>query len=211
MYTIIAIIIFLIFIALGYHHGFLRRVLSLISVFVAGIIAWFLSSKFHAILPIFPKEENPFSASPLESLTYKYLDQILWFVVIFLFISIALIFLKVIFKKVNKVPLIGGLNRLLGAVLGFIEAFLIIGIACTFLKLPIVDQRYEILNSPVVKQVDHINTTIFFRGDFMDELDTLNKMINGVQISVDEKEALINKGVDLGISRSSLEEFLEKY
>ncbi|MBC3888465.1 hypothetical protein GH810_09110 [Acetobacterium paludosum] len=72
-----------------------------------------------------------------ESLTHGIAQSISFLIIVFA-VSIIVWMLQIVFKGVSKIPIIGGINRLLGLLIGLILAFCLIGVVlwvCTVLNV----------------------------------------------------------------------------
>ena len=86
------------------------------------------------------------------------------FLIIFLLAMLIVRALVKLTRSVNRVPVVGGINRLLGGVLGAAEAFLLcylIGIAATVL-ISFSENRWGWLNTAVVQKTYLLNWFIQF-------------------------------------------------
>ena len=86
------------------------------------------------------------------------------FLIIFLLAMLILRALVKLTRSVNRVPVVGGINRLLGGVLGAAEAFLLcylIGMAATVL-ISFSENRWGWLNTAVVQKTYLLNWFIQF-------------------------------------------------
>lgn len=86
------------------------------------------------------------NAVQTDNLTHQIADDIikpavlvpmrtLIFAAIFVIIVIAVNLLAKLFKAVNEIPVIGGINKLLGAVAGFVQAAIVIFLVCIFVQV----------------------------------------------------------------------------
>lgn len=62
-------------------------------------------------------------------------SQAVVFILLFIVFIIALGFISKLFKKVNKIPLIGKVNEILGGILGIIKAVIVVFVVCTVLYI----------------------------------------------------------------------------
>ena len=87
------------------------------------------------------------------------------FLIIFLLAMLIVRALAKLTRNVNRVPVVGGVNRVLGGVLGAAEAFLLcylLGMAVTVL-ITISENRWGWLNTAVVQQSTLLNWFVQFK------------------------------------------------
>ena len=102
----------------GYRDGFLLKLLSILSFFVCGFLAWWASSYVGSFIHLYPKHALPLQDTPLEAVLYDNLNRLLIFVILFVLLQLAVLIVKPFTKAANHVPVVSGINRLLGAALG---------------------------------------------------------------------------------------------
>ncbi len=128
-YVIITITI--VFVVKGLFSGFISQLFSLLSVFLAVIVAYFFhNDATHFITDIIP-----------EYAEYQFASFIILFILVFL----VTMLIGKLFTKVTKVLSLGVLNRLLGGLMGFLTS-IICYIAVTYLYDSIIS-AFEISES----------------------------------------------------------------
>ena len=121
MYYIALVIILLIFIwriAAGFRRGMVQELIALIAVAVAGFCIVLILGAIGSYM-------NKEIAKVIEIAAVLFVVCLVYRLVHVLFTSLELI---------SKLPIIKGLDKLLGAGLGFIEAAVIVGVLVYFLK-----------------------------------------------------------------------------
>lgn len=85
------------------------------------------------------------------------------FAAIFVIIVIAVNLLAKLFKAVNEIPIIGGINRLFGAVAGFVQAAVVIFLVCIFVQVIVSITGNEIifLNTMTIDET-HVFKYIYY-------------------------------------------------
>lgn len=90
------------------------------------------------------------------------------FVIIFVIIAVAINLLSKLFKKVNDIPVIGGINKLFGAAAGFVQGAIVIFLVCIFVQVIISLTGNEIIFMNIMT----IDKTYIFKHiyyfDFLD-------------------------------------------
>lgn len=173
LYINIAIVlIYIFFIVIGYIKGFLFELVSLAYTFLSGVIAWLLSPVFAGIYPLIKIEE---SSAQIELLNkFINIDNVLntaiYFVIIFLVLKLFYVVLAFVLKGINKIPVIGKFNQILGAIAGIINATLISLVLSILLTLPIIKNGQEVKDKTIFKYIDVLTNKV------------LNSAINNMDI-----------------------------
>lgn len=151
---------FLILLYSGYKKGFLYKVISLLSFFFMGILAWWLSSLFQHTYDVFPKSYTLFQGTFLEEMVYDSLNRFTWFLCIFIIGQIALLCIRPFLKVVNELPVISLMNRYAGMALGAIQGICACFIIYMICQLPFFPNATTVANEsllrysePVVQQL----------------------------------------------------------
>lgn len=125
IFDIVLIAIVILAVVLAAKKGFASSLLETLSVLISG----FASYTFSTPVSVFVCEN--FFAENLNSLTYI-VARILVFVILFIVFSILLkIVSKLLSALLDKIPLVGTANSVLGGALGLIKAIIIVYVICT--------------------------------------------------------------------------------
>lgn len=156
LYIDIAIaIVYLIFIIIGYCKGFLYEILSILYTIGSILLSWFLSPVFASLYPIL----NIDNLNKETELISKFFDisslanSLIYFVLIFLVLKLIYILLTFIVKGINKLPVLGKFNKILGAFAGIINATIITIMISLLLSLPMIKNANEVKNGTVFKYI----------------------------------------------------------
>lgn len=67
------------------------------------------------------------------------------FMILFVIILVVLNFLAKLMKGINRIPLIGGINKLLGAAAGFVQGAIVVFLVCIFVQVVIALSNNELI------------------------------------------------------------------
>ena len=140
------ILVYLLFIIIGYKKGFLFELVSLIYSVLSCLIAWFVSPVLASTYPIVKLAELQSDTDLISKLINldAISNTIIYFVIVFLVLKLVYLLLAFILKGINKVPVIGKFNKLLGGLAGIINATIVVLILSTLLNLPIFENGNQI-------------------------------------------------------------------
>ena len=155
--------VYLLMIFLGYKKGFLSELLSLCYAAASLFFAWLASPVFADLFPLFDigkvseKYELIDKLIDLNSL----LNTAAYFLIVFLVLKLAYLFISLVVRSVNKIPVIGGFNRLLEAVLGFFNATLIVLALSMLLSTPLVSNGAAVRENTILKYISRYSDEAF--------------------------------------------------
>lgn len=148
---------FICFIIVGYSKGFVYEVLSLLYTAITIVASWFLAPIFASMYPLV-KLENLNTQAELLSRFINLdviLNTVIYFVLIFIIFKILYILLSLIFKGMNKLPVLGTINKILGAVIGILNATIVTIFLSLLLTMPIFKNGNEIKNNTIFKYINN--------------------------------------------------------
>lgn len=165
--NIAIIIIYLVFILIGYLRGLLYEVVSILYSALALYVSWIISPVLANLYPILSLKNiyeddvvtNLFNFDPI-------LNTIIYFVIVFIVLKIFYIIISLILKGFNKLPIIGKVNKILGAIFGIVNGTIVTLILSMFFTLPIFKNGDEVVEKTLFKFVkSYSNIAINFIVD----------------------------------------------
>ena len=160
------------------------------TVFVCGFLAWWASSYVGSFIHLYPKHALPLQDTPLEAVLYDNLNRLLIFVILFVLLQLAVLVIKPFTKAANHVPVVSGINRLLGAALGALQAVLLMVLAAMVCRLPFWKTGNEIASASLLRYSDGMMDALtFYAREPLQELSRLTSALDEKQtLSTAEKE-----------------------
>ena len=188
--------IVLAFIIIGYKKGLLFEIVSLIYTAVSILASWFLAPVFAGLYPLIKLEKLTSDIEIINNFINleTILNTIVYFIIIFLVLKIFYILLALILKGFNKVPVIGGLNRILGAIVGAVNSLIVIFMLLMLLSTPIVKNGQEVKDNTLFKYLDTYSNKV------------LNYIVNNVDLNHIKQEF---KDFDVDSARDQFKRWLE--
>ena len=153
---ILVVLLFIIFIFVGYKKGFLYELFSLIYTLASTIASWFLAPVFASLYPLIKLKNLTNDQMIIANFVNLevILNTIAYFVIIFLVLKICYIVLSLLFKSINKVPIVGGFNRILGALMGIVNAAIITLFISMILSMPLIENGDEVKKNTVFAYIN---------------------------------------------------------
>ena len=153
-FSAFVVIFFILKAAQGYNTGILRRLIGLVGSIISYWIAWILCGVFAKYINIISVKSLGLSGTPFEAIAKTYVNQIAWFILLFLVLRILFFVVDRIAKGVHKVPGLHAVSALLGAVFGVLEAFVWMVVITVLLHTPLFKNGSYIVENSLIKQVN---------------------------------------------------------
>ncbi|NBK97143.1 MAG: CvpA family protein [Erysipelotrichia bacterium] len=174
----------------GYKDGFVMKLCELLSTMLCVLLAWFLSGKLSGSVALFPKDYSLFGETILNSPIYQIMNRFFLFLLLFIIARIVIIFIRPIFRSINWVPFVGGVNKLLGSILGFWQGFVILIVITFVFSSPL------FANGDVVLKNSHLSIVKDVYRSVMIAFDDQFERIESVQKIVTPSSQLLDSDVE---------------
>ena len=159
--NILLIIVVLLSIKTGYKNGLVLSIINLFGWLFALGVAWWLYPLLSGAFTIIPISLLG-SDNVMSFVLQVYLNQIVWFLIVFFIIKIlTTTIIKPIVKIIGKIPLVKEINGILGAVFGVIIALFYSIIACFILSMPIISNGEQIIDESLLRYTGDVSDKVF--------------------------------------------------
>lgn len=159
-FSAFVVIFFVLKAAQGYNTGILRRLIGLVGSIISYWIAWILCGVFAKYINIISVKSLGLSGTPFEAVAKTYVNQIAWFILLFLVLRILFFMVDRIAKGVHKVPGLHAVSALLGAAFGVLEAFVWMVVITVLLHTPLFKNGSYIVDNSLIKQVNQVTEMV---------------------------------------------------
>ena len=159
-FSAFVVIFFVLKAAQGYNTGILRRLIGLVGSIISYWIAWILCGVFAKYINIISVKSLGLSGTPFEAVAKTYVNQIAWFILLFLVLRILFFMVDRIAKGVHKVPGLHAVSALLGAAFGVLEAFVWMVVITVLLHTPLFKNGSYIVENSLIKQVNQVTEMV---------------------------------------------------
>lgn len=159
-FSAFVVIFFILKATQGYNTGILRRLIGLVGSIISYWIAWILCGVFAKYINIISVKSLGLSGTPFEAIAKTYVNQIAWFILLFLVLRILFFVVDRIAKGVHKVPGLHAVSALLGAAFGVLEAFVWMVVITVLLHTPLFKNGSYIVENSLIKQVNQVTEMV---------------------------------------------------
>lgn len=159
-FSAFVVLFFVLKAAQGYNTGILRRLIGLVGSIISYWIAWILCGVFAKYINIISAKSLGLSGTPFEAIAKTYVNQIAWFILLFLVLRILFFVVDRIAKGVHKVPGLHAVSALLGAAFGVLEAFVWMVVITVLLHTPLFKNGSYIVENSLIKQVNQVTEMV---------------------------------------------------
>lgn len=168
----------------GYRDGFVLKVLELVSLFLCIPVAWFIAglveSKISLVSNIIDTQTS------IDVSINGMINKVVLFFIIFFILRILIMLLRPIFRKVNWVPLVGFVNKWVGALLGFFQAFIVLAILSFLLSTPLFANGKEVLEATGLGYVKQFTIDMVTSPNDRNLFSTIQKWSDDTEVLVEE-------------------------
>lgn len=172
------IAVLLLFAYSGYRQGFLLKLFGILGFAVCGLLAWLLSSPLAKLLRLFPQDMTPMAETIAGPLFYEAINRVIVFLVLFVLLAVAVLFLKPILKGLGKLPIIQEVNTLLGAGVGALQGLVLVMIVSFVFSTPLFANGTKVIEESFLKPANAVGEAcLFFANDHMEELKSIQKIV----------------------------------
>ncbi len=210
----IAIILILIAgVGFGVMQGFLIQLLNLLSLLVALLAAYLYAPVLAKNILIYNFAAEYIDNTALSDVVNYNLNQFIWFVIIFIIVSILLSFLKIIINRVGKLPVLKHFNRFLGGVFGAIKSILILVFASFLLSTPLFLNGVEFKDKTLLRVLDNITEQGFsIVGSYFDNSELVQELINNPAFVIENRrEDVENWLISNGYTDTEAKDILDSF
>lgn len=184
----------------GYRNGFLLKIASLCGIIVLGILSWSIAPMISEVIHLFPKSLLSFTDNSIDLLFYNQMNTFLIFLVLWVLMNLLILLIKPILKFFNVVPIISGMNRLIGSIFGAFEGIVLLLIAILFLQTPFISNGQQLIEQSYLKELEpYSSMVVFFASESFEQIKTLQQIQIEDAITMEDvmkiKEWLLNQGI----------------
>lgn len=190
-YTNILLIVWLLlFFVLGYSKGFFRQIVSLFGSVVAIFVAIRFSSVLEKFFPIWPKSLAPLQDTLMADIVYHYINQLFWFILLFIVANIIFRILEKMLDGVHNVPVLKQVSQILGGLLGLFSGLIWVLVITTLLSMPIFKNGNQVIENSYLSLIRNSVDAGFELIGVNSYRDTVNQIYTTIQ-SLDDKDQKI--------------------
>lgn len=206
----ILILLFVVVLYRGYKEGMMLQVVNLVNTFVAGVVAWLFSDVFANMYQFMSYSKTGLDS--IDKFLSMHINRLIWFVVLFIAIRLLMMVLKPIAAVISKMPLIKQVNSVLGALFSIVTYFIYLLLLIYFLSLPIIKNGTDVIRNSFLKNVNEVAQPILgFLDEKIEENETIQYIISEKELTVTQKQSLVDLLSKNGFSNEEIREFLIQY
>lgn len=176
----------------GFVRGFLLSLIDLVGTFVMLLIAYFVSPILATNFAIITDLQIDVGAEALSLLITERINELFWFVVVFIIGMIVILFLKPVVKVVCSIPLIKQINQVLGLILGAVKGYILALILIFVLSTPLVTNGREVVENTVLIYLEESSVLVL---DVLEDPKMINEILqdimNGNMITEEDRAELL--------------------
>src|SRR5690554_2861676 len=202
---------FLLLVALlGYKSGLLLQVFSLLNVVVKVILAWIFSPIFASAIPLYNPDLGALNESALDTLLSEQLNTVIWFMLIYLVLTLLFMFLKPLIKGVGKLPIIKTVNQILGFVFGLIKGIIYLLIIIYLLSTPFfVNGRDAVEESYLITIEENAPLVFDSLSDWASSSGALSRLLSNDVLNQEDRDAIEQWLISQEVDQETIDNIIE--
>ncbi|MDP2813694.1 MAG: CvpA family protein [Erysipelotrichaceae bacterium] len=195
---------------IGYKRGFLLQLYNLLALFAAVLFAWILSEPFAKVFTIFKPDVGAFNQTAIEEIIQIRINSALWFVILFIAISLLIMLGRPLIKAIGKIPGLKTINSFFGAVFALLGCYITVLILILLLSTPLITNGQTVFEESGLSVVKQYSSVFFdYASDRFEENAAIQKMISGETLTGADSASIRDWLLSQGISETDIIQFLE--
>ncbi len=199
-FNIILVALIVLLFYFGYKKGFVRSLLSLVVTVVSFYVSYLLSDILAKYISLWPVNLGVLEHTVFESATRHFINRICWFVLLFIVIRIAFIFIDLFFKSIKQLPVLKEVDSILGGLLSSLESFIFILGLGFLLNTPLFQNGNILVENSIIKPINQVVSIVFSNvGNEMLDANAFTELLdNGKDLQNEYKNQLETWLIDNG-------------
>ena len=190
--NIAVLIIAVVQVLVGIKRGFLIQLMDCVGLLVSLFVAWLFSPVLSEWAAIVPETLNPARETILGPWVYGLMNQIVWFIAVFIICKLILLLVRPVVKMLGKIPLVKQANQLLGGLFGLVNTGIWLVVFSILLMLPFFENGQQVIDATLLsmpgKAAAVINEKLL---EMPQDENQLQKLVDGWDQLTDEDRTLI--------------------
>ena len=190
--NVILLLSFLILAINGYRNGLFLQLFGLVNVFIKILLAMFGAPLFALVFTVYRIDLGALNDSVLHTALSKQLNTVIWFVILYAVLTVAILILKPFIKGISKAPVIKTANRVAGLLFGVLKGAVLVVLAVILLSTPLFSNGRDVIDTSLLRHVDaKIPNVLTQLGDWSEASEALTNLINQKGLLETDKNAII--------------------
>ena len=208
--NIAVLIIAVVQVLVGIKRGFLIQLMDCVGLLVSLFVAWLFSPVLSEWAAIVPETLNPARDTILGPWVDGLMNQIVWFIAIFIVCRLVLLLVRPIIKMLGKIPLVKQVNQLLGGLFGLVNTGIWLVVFSIILMLPFFENGQQVIDATLLsmpgKAAAVLNEKLL---EMPQDENQLQKLVEGWDQLTDEDRTMIKDWLnDNQLTFQNLQELL---
>lgn len=204
------IVLFILVLFLGYKSGLLMQLYSVLNLFIKLILAWLFAPILASFLAFYTPDLGVLNESALDVLVTENINTIIWFILIYLALTLVFLILVPILKGAGKLPVLKPINQLFGALFGAVK-FYVYGVVMVFvLTTAIFSNGQQAIDESWLAHVQESSPIVFDAlGNWVKTNPAINALIADEALSDEDISALELWLEEKDINQEAIDEIME--
>lgn len=192
----------------GYQKGLLKGIVNLLRMIIALIVASLFSGPLAQVFPLL-NYRSVSVANVITDALELHGSKLIWFVVLFIVAYFATMIIEWLFNFVDKIPIVGSVNKLAGLGFGFILAYFKLYILLLILVTPIFRNAQPLIDASYMSVIQDTSGIIDNFADVVNDSLATQKATNDETLDQEEASRLQSMLEEYGLSEDQIVDYLE--
>ncbi len=176
---------------LGYKSGLLLQVFGLLNVVIKIIVAWIFAPIVARVFVLYNPDLGMLNESALDELLAQQVNTVLWFVIIYVGLSVLFLLVKPLLKTAGKLPLVKTVNQMLGFLFGLVKGVVYLLIVVFLLSTPLFVNGREAVEQSYLSNIEESAPLAFDAfSDWASSSPALARLMAGELLSEEDTQAI---------------------
>ena len=204
--------VLLLFLWSGYRRGFLMKLLDCFSTVILAFLSWLLSGWIAPFLKLVPTDAVTIDQPDIAATIYEPMNRVCVFAVLFLCVWLLVMIAKPLFKTISSLPILQGINKLLGLVFGALQTIIVLIVVVFVMQTPLFANGEYVIANSYLKPIAQAESGILENlGSSAKDLKALQKIVTPNSTVDKEDDLRIRTWLQKqGVDQQSIDEFMNE-
>lgn len=206
----ILVIMLVIILFLGYKSGLLMQLFSVLNMFVKLILAWMFAPILARVFAFYTPDLGVLNESALDKLVTENINTVIWFILLYLGLTLIFLFLVPLIKGAGKLPVIKPINQVLGALFGVVKFYVYCVLAIFILTTAVFANGQHVIDETWLIHVQKSSPIVFDAlGNWVKTNPAINALIANEALSDQDIAAIEAWLKEKDVDQNTIQDIIE--
>jgi len=178
----------------GIKKGFIKQFLELLSFVVALVVALLYGPVIARFFPLYRMNISLIENSEVLKIVNYRLNAIIWFLILFITMSIILLIVKMLINSLGEMPVLNLFNRFLGGCFGLVNGIIVVVLVSVVLSNAFFLNGAEFKEKTLFRQFDAVGTKLVsYFAQTLKENEAVQSFVRNPKAVTESQRQLVEK------------------